>query len=142
MNSNANVLLSLSHLFFSFLSELQRLERSCCQRELVQELVSRKRVSNCNMNNRRTHIYGFSSTSRFKQPYPPTHWCAVPVEDQTNKALCRPLPVDRLPPPPRVEPPGNACFTHEAMHLFKESFSCRFRKMDPEEKSKYHCRST
>ncbi|KDR80823.1 hypothetical protein GALMADRAFT_241280 [Galerina marginata CBS 339.88] len=38
---------------------------------------------------------------RIKQPYPATHWCAVPVEDRTNKPLCRPLPVEAKPPPPR-----------------------------------------
>ena len=51
-----------------------------------------------------------SSISRFNQPYPQTHLCATPVEDQTNKKLCRSLPVDRMPPPPDVERPGNAWF--------------------------------
>ena len=49
-----------------------------------------------------------SLISRFKQPYPKTHWCSIPVEDKTNKQLCRPLPVDRIPPPPRLETPGNS----------------------------------
>jgi hypothetical protein len=48
-----------------------------------------------------------SSVSRFKRPYPQTHWCHIPVEDQTNKHLCRHLPADKKPRPPRVEPPGN-----------------------------------
>ena len=57
------------------------------------------------------HIYAeISSISRFKQPYPETHWCCIPVEDQTNKRLCRPIPVDRMSPPSRAEPPGNALF--------------------------------
>ncbi|KAF8972767.1 hypothetical protein BDZ97DRAFT_1752620 [Flammula alnicola] len=39
------------------------------------------------------------------QPYPDTHWCQTPFEDKTNKTLCRPLPVEQKPPPPRVQPP-------------------------------------
>jgi hypothetical protein len=64
-------------------------------------------------NRRETGAYilkNFIDFSRFKQPYPQTHWCPTPVEDQTNKPLCRPLPVDRMPPPARVEPQGNAWF--------------------------------
>ncbi|KAF7349447.1 hypothetical protein MSAN_01734700 [Mycena sanguinolenta] len=32
-------------------------------------------------------------------PYPPAVWCPLPPEDQTNKPMCRPLPV-RIKPPP------------------------------------------
>ncbi|KJA17583.1 hypothetical protein HYPSUDRAFT_57626 [Hypholoma sublateritium FD-334 SS-4] len=42
-------------------------------------------------------------TDRIKHPYPNTHWCSTPVEDQTNKILCRPLPADTKPPPPRAQ---------------------------------------
>ncbi|KIM44408.1 hypothetical protein M413DRAFT_24911 [Hebeloma cylindrosporum] len=42
---------------------------------------------------------------KFKQPYPETHWCAVPVEDRTGKPLCRPLPLEAKSPPPQVQPP-------------------------------------
>ncbi|KAK7472114.1 hypothetical protein VKT23_000234 [Stygiomarasmius scandens] len=38
-------------------------------------------------------------------PYPATHWCPVPPEDKTNKPLCRPLPKDVKPAPPKVVPP-------------------------------------
>lgn len=44
----------------------------------------------------------------FKQPYPETYWCAVPVEDRTGKPLCRPLPQEAKSPPPQVQPPGTA----------------------------------
>ncbi|KAF8815662.1 hypothetical protein BYT27DRAFT_7192653 [Phlegmacium glaucopus] len=45
-------------------------------------------------------------TGRFKQPYPQTHWCPIPVEDKTNKQLCRPIPVEKIAPPPaRVRQP-------------------------------------
>ncbi|KAG6826293.1 hypothetical protein H0H92_000415 [Tricholoma furcatifolium] len=43
--------------------------------------------------------------SRFVAPYPPTQWCPTPVEDRTNKPLCRPLPVKVKPPPPKATPP-------------------------------------
>ncbi|TRM68818.1 hypothetical protein BD626DRAFT_579596 [Schizophyllum amplum] len=33
-------------------------------------------------------------------PYPPTHWCPPLQEDKTNKPICRPLPVQKKPPPP------------------------------------------
>ena len=72
---------------------------------MVQKLVSRNRVSTWRFNFN-TEI--LSLISRFKQPYPKTHWCSIPVEDKTNKQLCRPLPVDRIPPPPRLETPGNS----------------------------------
>jgi hypothetical protein len=79
---------------------------------VVQKLVSRNRVStwrfNFNTNSETTYTEILSLISRFKQPYPKTHWCSIPVEDKTNKQLCRPLPVDRMPPPPRVEIPGNS----------------------------------
>ncbi|KAG7452167.1 uncharacterized protein BT62DRAFT_287146 [Guyanagaster necrorhizus] len=35
----------------------------------------------------------------FMQPYPATHYCDPPIEDRTNKALCRPLPACYKPPP-------------------------------------------
>ncbi|KAH0829064.1 hypothetical protein J3R83DRAFT_2521 [Lanmaoa asiatica] len=35
-------------------------------------------------------------------PYPPTHFCDVPVEDQTNHSMCRPLPGAVITPPPAV----------------------------------------
>lgn len=35
-----------------------------------------------------------------KSPYPPTHFCDVPVEDRTNHSLCRPLPGAVKTPPP------------------------------------------
>ncbi|KAK7057940.1 hypothetical protein R3P38DRAFT_2843746 [Favolaschia claudopus] len=38
-------------------------------------------------------------------PYPPTAWCPPPVEDRTNKPMCRPLPVALKPPPPTKAPP-------------------------------------
>ncbi len=44
--------------------------------------------------------------SRIKHPYPSTHWCSTPVEDKTNKPLCRPLPADTKPPPPRAQSTG------------------------------------
>ncbi|KAI0688996.1 hypothetical protein BC835DRAFT_283150 [Cytidiella melzeri] len=47
-------------------------------------------------------------------PYPPTHWCGVPVEDRTNAPLCRPLPVESFPPPKaetgRPPPVGSAAW--------------------------------
>ncbi|OAX34458.1 hypothetical protein K503DRAFT_774519 [Rhizopogon vinicolor AM-OR11-026] len=33
-------------------------------------------------------------------PYPETHFCDVPIEDQTNHPMCRPLPGTVKPPPP------------------------------------------
>ncbi|KAL0955488.1 hypothetical protein HGRIS_001728 [Hohenbuehelia grisea] len=43
--------------------------------------------------------------SLMKFPYPQTHWCQPPKEDQTNKPVCRPLPVSVKPPPERPAPP-------------------------------------
>ncbi|KJA28270.1 hypothetical protein HYPSUDRAFT_811264 [Hypholoma sublateritium FD-334 SS-4] len=40
---------------------------------------------------------------RIKYPYPNTHWCPTPVEDKTNKTLCRPLPAETKAPPPRAQ---------------------------------------
>ncbi|KAF9474822.1 hypothetical protein BDN70DRAFT_295526 [Pholiota conissans] len=39
-------------------------------------------------------------------PYPETYWCATPVENKTNKPLCRPLPSQQVTPPPRTPAPG------------------------------------
>ncbi|KAF8815277.1 hypothetical protein BYT27DRAFT_7080449 [Phlegmacium glaucopus] len=47
-------------------------------------------------------------TGRFKQLYPQSHWRPLPVGDKTNKQLCRPLPADKVAPPPRVEQPGES----------------------------------
>ncbi|KAG1788324.1 uncharacterized protein HD556DRAFT_863198 [Suillus plorans] len=40
-------------------------------------------------------------------PYPETHFCEVPIEDQTNHPMCRPLPgaVKRPPPEALMAPP-------------------------------------
>ena len=53
--------------------------------------------------------------SLINYPYPETHYCELPLEDQTNHPLCRPLPSARFPPPPaivqaavRPPPPGSA----------------------------------
>lgn len=35
-------------------------------------------------------------------PYPETHFCEVPIEDQTNHPMCRPLPGAVKPPPPET----------------------------------------
>jgi hypothetical protein len=35
-------------------------------------------------------------------PYPETHFCDVPIEDQTNQPMCRPLPGAVKPPPPEA----------------------------------------
>ncbi|KAI9568903.1 hypothetical protein HD554DRAFT_2096586 [Boletus coccyginus] len=40
------------------------------------------------------------NNGQIKSPYPPTHFCDVPVEDRTNHSLCRPLPGAAKPPPP------------------------------------------
>jgi len=89
------------------------MEKSCCQIDMVQKLVFRNWVS------ARTHVSisiiaghvlksHLHISSRFKQPYPQTHWCPIPFEDKTNKPLCRPLPADRMAPPvSRVEQPGD-----------------------------------
>lgn len=45
------------------------------------------------------------NSSLIRQPYPKTSWCAVPQEDVTNKALCRPLPVEGGPVKPTVKAP-------------------------------------
>ncbi|KAF8804997.1 hypothetical protein BYT27DRAFT_7340002 [Phlegmacium glaucopus] len=56
-----------------------------------------------------------AGTGRFKQPYPQSHWRPLPVGDKTNKQLCRPLPANKVAPPPRVEQPdsvaGSASWT-------------------------------
>ena len=51
-------------------------------------------------------LSNFVAYRTFKQPYPDTYWCAVPVEDRTGKPLCRPLPLEAKSPPPQVQPPG------------------------------------
>ncbi|THU91127.1 hypothetical protein K435DRAFT_759507 [Dendrothele bispora CBS 962.96] len=38
-------------------------------------------------------------------PYPETYWCPVPPEDKTNKPLCRHIPCDAKPAPPKIAPP-------------------------------------
>jgi hypothetical protein len=54
------------------------------------------------------------STSLINYPYPATHYCDLPPEDQTNHPLCRPLPNAHfyLPKIPqaivRPPPPGSA----------------------------------
>ncbi|PPQ75448.1 hypothetical protein CVT26_016222 [Gymnopilus dilepis] len=40
-----------------------------------------------------------------RAPYPTTLWCSVPVEDKTNKFLCRPIPREHKAPPPRPQLP-------------------------------------
>lgn len=64
--------------------------------------------------------------SSIVQPYPETHWCEVPPEDLTNKKLCRPLPVEKKAPPPKVEPrPGNMNFPHSIFsHILLVLCSC------------------
>lgn len=54
------------------------------------------------------YISNFFASRNFKQPYPDTHWCAVPVEDRTGKPLCRPLPLEAKSPPPQVQLPGTS----------------------------------
>ncbi|KAF8902400.1 hypothetical protein CPB84DRAFT_862391 [Gymnopilus junonius] len=44
----------------------------------------------------------------FRDPYPETRWCEVPPEDKTNKPLCRPIPREQKPPPPRNQAPGTS----------------------------------
>ncbi|OJA16863.1 hypothetical protein AZE42_09139 [Rhizopogon vesiculosus] len=40
-------------------------------------------------------------------PYPETHFCDVPIEDQTNHPMCRPLPgAVKAPPPESLTAPG------------------------------------
>ncbi|KAF9075468.1 hypothetical protein BDP27DRAFT_1415252 [Rhodocollybia butyracea] len=45
------------------------------------------------------------NNSIVKQPYPLTHWCQVPVEDATNKKMCRMLPVAFFTPPAKAAKP-------------------------------------
>ncbi|KAG6853064.1 hypothetical protein C0991_007134 [Blastosporella zonata] len=53
---------------------------------------------------------GWSPTNDFVDNYPATYWCPTPAEDRTNKPLCRPLPVNVKPPPPKTTPfiPGSS----------------------------------
>lgn len=46
------------------------------------------------------HDTPFISPSLIAFPYPETHFCNVPIEDQTNHPMCRPLPGTVKPPPP------------------------------------------
>lgn len=39
-------------------------------------------------------------------PYPETHFCEVPIEDQTNHPMCRPLPGAVKPPPETLTAPA------------------------------------
>ena len=57
---------------------------------------------------------------------PTTYWCAVPVEDQTKKPLCRPLPspVDEVPPPPpHVKPAQVMCVLVTKRFIFLKNLS-------------------
>ena len=49
-----------------------------------------------------------SSISHFKQPPAYSESLVVEAQPEANKPLCRPLPVDRISPPPCNQPPGNA----------------------------------
>ncbi|KAK0246192.1 hypothetical protein EDD85DRAFT_803374 [Armillaria nabsnona] len=57
---------------------------------------------------------GWSADQDFVKSYPPTHHCAPPNEDRTNKSLCRPLPTiyKPLPPPPAKPVVGSATWVN------------------------------
>ncbi|KAH7911330.1 hypothetical protein BJ138DRAFT_1239209 [Hygrophoropsis aurantiaca] len=56
--------------------------------------------------NNRQAIYSYD-TLFIRFPYPTTHFCDIPVEDQTNHPLCRPLPgAVKAPPPESLAAPA------------------------------------
>ena len=77
-----------------------RLEAHRRGRSLVQSLVPEKQVSICYASDL-SDLFTYScATRQIKFPYPPTHFCDVPVEDRTSHPLCRPLPGAVKTPPP------------------------------------------